>query len=87
MLEEQRERKYNYYARVIQKAFKKYFARKQYHKHKQSAANVLCGQKERRRFSINRNFHGDYIGIDCRPMLQALVGRKEKVISDNAICV
>lgn len=79
MLEEQRERKYNYYARVIQKAFKKYFARRQYEKHKQAAADVYGGSKERRRFSVNRNFHGDYIGLDCRPALQALLGRKEKV--------
>ncbi|KAJ9600377.1 hypothetical protein L9F63_009305, partial [Diploptera punctata] len=79
MLEDQRERKYNYYARVIQKAFKKYFARRQHERQKAEAANLLFGKKERRRFSINRNFAGDYIGLDSRPSLQNLVGRREKV--------
>ncbi|GLH11924.1 Unconventional myosin IC [Gryllus bimaculatus] len=80
MLEELRDRKFNQYARVIQKAFKKYFARRQYEKQKGEAANILFGKKERRRFSINRNFVGDYIGMDCRPVLQSLVGRREKVL-------
>jgi myosin-1 len=39
----------------------------------------MFGKKERRRFSINRNFAGDYIGLDSRPLLQNLVGRREKV--------
>ncbi|KAJ4435524.1 Unconventional myosin-Ie [Periplaneta americana] len=79
MLEDQRDRKYNYYARVIQKAFKKYFARRQRDRQKEEAANLMFGKKERRRYSINRNFAGDYIGLDSRPVLQNLVGRREKV--------
>lgn len=79
MLEEQRERKYNYYARIIQKAFKKYFARRQYEKHKLEASDVVYGKKQRRHNSLNRNFVGDYIGLDCRPSLQTLVGRREKI--------
>lgn len=39
----------------------------------------MFGKKERRRFSINRNFAGDYIGLESRPLLQNLVGRREKV--------
>jgi myosin-1 len=39
----------------------------------------MFGKKERRRFSINRNFAGDYIGLDARPLLNNLVGRREKV--------
>ena len=38
LLEELRERKYNYFARVIQRAFKKYFASRQRDKHKNEAA-------------------------------------------------
>lgn len=79
MLEEQRERKYNYYARIIQKAFKKYFARRQYEKHKMEASDVVHGKKQRRHNSVNRNFVGDYIGLDFRPALQTLVGRREKI--------
>jgi len=84
MMEEQRERKYNYYARVIQTAFKKYFARRQYEIHKQTASNIVFGLKERRRHSLNRNFHGDYIGLDYKPKLVALIGRKEKVCSSSS---
>ncbi|PSN42852.1 Unconventional myosin-Ie [Blattella germanica] len=79
MLEDQRDRKYNHYARVIQKAFKKYFAKRQHDRQKQEAANLMFGKKQRRRYSINRNFAGDYIGLDSRPALQSLVGRREKV--------
>lgn len=80
MLEELRDRKFNQHARIIQKAFKKYFARRQYEKQKGEASNILFGKKERRRFSINRNFVGDYIGVESRPVLQSLVGRREKVL-------
>ncbi|XP_011707661.1 PREDICTED: unconventional myosin-Ie-like [Wasmannia auropunctata] len=79
MLEEARDRKYNMYARVIQKAFKKYFARKRQMKHQQEAADLLFSHKERRRASINRNFVGDYIGLEGKPQTMALIGRREKV--------
>lgn len=38
LLEEQKDRKYNVYARVIQRAFKKYFARRQRERQKDEAA-------------------------------------------------
>lgn len=79
MLEEARDRKYNSYARVIQRAFKKYFARKRQNEEKQEAADLLFGRKERRRASLNRNFVGDYIGLEGKPQLMNLVGRREKV--------
>lgn len=41
LLEEQRDRKYNFYARVIQRAFKKYFARRQRERQKAEAACKL----------------------------------------------
>ncbi|KAG8231097.1 hypothetical protein J437_LFUL011176 [Ladona fulva] len=80
LLEEMRERKYNHFARVIQKAFKKYFARKKNDRQKEEAADLFFGKKERRRFSLNRNFIGDYIGIEYRPTIQSLIGRREKII-------
>lgn len=79
MLEEARDRKYNMYARVIQKAFKKYFARKRQQQQKQEAANLLFGHKERRRASLNRNFVGDYIGLEGKSQTTSLLGRREKV--------
>ncbi|CAG9540438.1 unnamed protein product [Cercopithifilaria johnstoni] len=80
LLEEMRERKYDSYARVIQKAFKKFTAQKRYAKLKEDACNLLLNKKERRRFSINRNFVGDYIGLEYHPALQALAGRKERIV-------
>ncbi|XP_070543258.1 unconventional myosin-Ie-like isoform X2 [Ptychodera flava] len=79
LLEEQRERKYDTYARVIQKAFRKHNADKYYLRLKQQASDILLHQKERRRYSLNRNFVGDYIGMDDNPGLRALLGRRERV--------
>ncbi|XP_046402866.1 unconventional myosin-Ie-like [Ischnura elegans] len=80
LLEEMRERKFNHYARIIQKAFKKYFNRKQNERQKEQAADLFYGKKERRKFSLNRNFVGDYIGVEYKPTLQSIVGRREKVM-------
>lgn len=79
MLEEARDRKYNMHARVIQKAFKKYFAKKRQAAQKQEAADLLYGHKQRRKASLNRNFVGDYIGMDMKPRLVSLVGKREKI--------
>jgi hypothetical protein len=40
---------------------------------------IVFEKKERRRFSVNRNYVGDYIGMEYRPELQNIVGRREKV--------
>ena len=40
---------------------------------------IVFGKKERRRFSLNRGFVGDYIGLDNQPALRALVGKREKI--------
>lgn len=85
MLEEARDQKYNMYARVIQKAFKKYFARKRQEQEKQEAADLLFGRKERRRASLNRNFMGDYIGLEGKRQILNLIGRKEKVFFAEAV--
>jgi len=79
LLEELRERKYDHFARIIQKAFCRYFARKQHIRQKEQAAEVVFGKKERRRYSINRTFAGDYIGMDQQPALKTLVGKREKI--------
>lgn len=79
MLEEARDRKYNFYARIIQKSFKKYFARKRQDAEKQAATDLLFGHKQRRRASLERNFVGDYIGLSFRPGITKLFGRRDKV--------
>ncbi|XP_032906150.1 unconventional myosin-Ie isoform X2 [Amblyraja radiata] len=79
LLEEMRERKYDAYARAIQKAWRKYAARKKYVQMREQASDLLLNKKERRRNSINRNFVGDYIGMEDRPELRQFIGKREKV--------
>ncbi|CAJ1061297.1 myosin IEb [Xyrichtys novacula] len=79
LLEEMRERKYNGYARVIQKAWRKHIAVRKYVKMREEASDVLLNKKERRRNSLNRNFVGDYIGMDNHPEIRQFVGRRERI--------
>ncbi|RZF44012.1 hypothetical protein LSTR_LSTR007284 [Laodelphax striatellus] len=80
LLEERRDRKFNFYAKIIQRAFKKYFARQQRERQKEEAANILFGKKMRRKYSLNRNFMCDYIGVECNPGLLSLIGPREKIL-------
>uniref|UniRef100_A0A672FZD0 Osteoclast-stimulating factor 1 n=1 Tax=Salarias fasciatus TaxID=181472 RepID=A0A672FZD0_SALFA len=79
LLEEMRERKFNGYARVIQKAWRKHIAVRKYVKMREEASDVLLNKKERRRNSINRNFVGDYIGTDHHPEIRRFVNRRERI--------
>ncbi|KAF7641305.1 hypothetical protein LDENG_00285630, partial [Lucifuga dentata] len=79
LLEEMRERKYNGYARVIQKAWRKHIAVRKYVKMREEASDILLNKKERRRNSLNRNFVGDYIGMDNHPEIRQFVGRRERI--------
>ncbi|XP_069807426.1 unconventional myosin-Ie-like [Dendropsophus ebraccatus] len=79
LLEEMRERKYDSYARVIQKAWRKHTAVRKYIRMREEASTIVLNKKERRRNSINRNFVGDYIGMDGRPELRQFVGRRERI--------
>lgn len=45
----------------------------------QKASNLVLNKKERRRNSLNRNFMGDYIGLDNHPELRRFIGRRERV--------
>lgn len=47
--------------------------------HGLAASDLLLNKKERRRNSINRNFIGDYIGMEEHPELQQFVGKREKI--------
>ncbi|ETE58906.1 Myosin-If [Ophiophagus hannah] len=65
LLEEMRERKFDGYARVIQKAWR--------------PSHILYNFKERRRNSINRNFVGDYLGMEDKPELRQFLSRRERI--------
>lgn len=108
LLEETRERKFDGYARTIQKAWRKYVARKKYVQMREegewslyssvclssclcvspsltlfllgsTASDLLLNRKERRRHSLNRNFVGDYLGMDDRPELRQFLAKREKI--------
>lgn len=44
-----------------------------------TASSILLNKKERRRNSINRNFVGDYLGLEERPELRQFLGKRERV--------
>ncbi|XP_062888168.1 unconventional myosin-If-like [Mobula hypostoma] len=79
LLEEMRERKFDRYARTIQKAWRKYVAWRKYEQMREEASSILYNFKERRRNSINRNFVGDYLGIEDRPELRQFLGKRERI--------
>uniref|UniRef100_A0A8C7LAF2 Myosin IE n=1 Tax=Oncorhynchus kisutch TaxID=8019 RepID=A0A8C7LAF2_ONCKI len=79
LLEETRERKFDSHARAIQKAWRKYVARKKYVQMREEASDLLVNRKERRRHSLNRNFVGDYLGMDDRPELRQFLAKREKI--------
>ncbi|XP_030640180.1 unconventional myosin-If [Chanos chanos] len=79
LLEEMRERKFDSFARTIQKAWRKYIARRKYEQMREEASDILYNSKERRRNSINRNFVGDYLGMEERPELRQFLAKRERV--------
>jgi hypothetical protein len=46
--------------------------------------DIFYKKKERREHSLNRSFYSDYIGLDHRPELRALVGKREKVFAKQS---
>ncbi|KAM4708330.1 unconventional myosin-If [Discoglossus pictus] len=79
LLEEMRERKFDTFARTIQKAWRRYIARRKYEQMREEASHILYGFKERRRNSINRNFVGDYLGMEDKPELRQFMTKRERV--------
>ncbi|XP_058714614.1 unconventional myosin-If isoform X5 [Poecile atricapillus] len=79
LLEEMRERKFDSFARVIQKAWRRHIAIRKYEQMREEAASILYNFKERRRNSINRNFVGDYLGMEERPELRQFLAKRERV--------
>uniref|UniRef100_A0A8C6MSE9 Myosin IF n=1 Tax=Mus spicilegus TaxID=10103 RepID=A0A8C6MSE9_MUSSI len=79
LLEEMRERKFDGFARTIQKAWRRHVAVRKYEEMREEASNILLNKKERRRNSINRNFVGDYLGLEERPELRQFLAKRERV--------
>jgi len=79
LLEEMRDRKYNDYAVILQKAFRKFNATQYFLKLKNEAADLMYQKKERRALSVNRKFYGDYIGLDQKPSLRMLINKRETI--------
>ncbi|XP_021234068.1 unconventional myosin-If [Numida meleagris] len=79
LLEEMRERKFDSFARVIQKAWRRHIAIRKYEQMREEASNILYNFKERRRNSINRNFVGDYLGMEERPELRQFLAKRERI--------
>ena len=92
LLEEVRERKFDgyvvdcyflsrltsgRYARKIQTTYRRWKAQQYYEELKKKASDILLNKKERRRGTINRNFVGDYIGLNDNPALRSLIGKRE----------
>jgi myosin-1 len=78
ILEELRDRKYHGYAKTIQTCYRKWKSRKYFLDLKKQSTDIFYGKKQRRRFSINRDFSGDYINYLSNPLLKQLVGKNEK---------
>lgn len=97
-----RERKFDTFARTIQKAWRCYIARKKYEQMREEgefstqllnykyslnvplclpylASDILYNSKERRKNSINRNFIGDYLGLEQKPELRQFLAKRERV--------
>ncbi|CAJ1060943.1 unconventional myosin-If [Xyrichtys novacula] len=79
LLEEMRERKFDTFARIIQKAWRRFIAWKKYEQMREEASDILYNSKERRKNSINRNFVGDYLGLDQKPELRQFLAKRERV--------
>ncbi|KAJ3254742.1 Unconventional myosin-Ie, partial [Chytriomyces hyalinus] len=73
LLEEQRDRKFHGFAKVIQRAYRRWKSRKYFLEMRKKAAEVVYNQKERKRFSLNREFIGDYLNFLDNPVLKSLV--------------
>ena len=44
-----------------------------------TACDLMYNKKERRRYSINRGFAGDYIGLEEKPGVRALCEKRERI--------
>ncbi|ORY53153.1 hypothetical protein BCR33DRAFT_711504 [Rhizoclosmatium globosum] len=85
LLEEQRDRKFHGFAKIIQRAYRRWKSRKYFLEMRKKAAEVVYNQKERKRFSLNREFVGDYLNFLDNPVLKSLVGKNVKVYFSDVV--
>lgn len=86
LLEEARDRKYHHYAKIIQRNYRTWKSQKYFIEMRDKAADVMFEKKERKRFSINRSFIGDYLNVLDNPVLKALIGNKmERTVFSSEI--
>ncbi|KAJ3063665.1 Unconventional myosin-Ie [Podochytrium sp. JEL0797] len=85
LLEEQRDRKFHGFAKVIQRAYRRWKSRKYFLEMRKKAAEVVYNQKERKRFSLNREFVGDYLNFLDNPVLKSLVGKNVHVFFSDHV--
>ncbi|CAF1462122.1 unnamed protein product [Didymodactylos carnosus] len=78
LLEDMRLRRFDNYARIIQKAMKRFCAVRVYQRQREQATDLLYDKKERNARSLDRDYLGDYCNLHLRPDLQKLVPRNEK---------
>lgn len=74
LLEEFRDRKFFSYAVKIQRSWRSYKSRKHFLELRDQASDLMFGNKERKRLSINRSFKGDYLKSLSNPLLRSLIG-------------
>ncbi|KAI8925857.1 P-loop containing nucleoside triphosphate hydrolase protein [Entophlyctis helioformis] len=85
LLEEQRDRKYHHYAKVIQRAYRRWKSRKYFLEMRKKAADVMVNNKERKRFSLNREFLGDYLNLLDNPVVRNLIGKESKAAFSDVV--
>lgn len=78
LLEESRDRKYHSYAKVIQRAYRRWKSRRYFLEMRKKAADIMYNKKERKRFSLNREFLGDYLNVLDNPVLKSLIDNKHE---------
>ncbi|KAF1744892.1 hypothetical protein MXB_3927, partial [Myxobolus squamalis] len=69
LLEEIRDRKFDGFARVLQKQWRLANNKSVYDNEKQFAAQIVVNKKQRYFASINRRFAGNYFNLDDQPIL------------------
>ena len=55
------------------------------HFHHCSAGDILHRKKQRCRYSLNRDYMGDYIDMDANPSLRAIMGKRERVLFADTV--
>ena len=50
-----------------------------------TAGDILHNKKQRCRYSLNRDFIGDYIDLDKQPTLRTLMGKRERVLFADTV--